>query len=162
MKVHFLMKKMASTLGTRGFFSHTSGSFVSSAEGRRHERRCLRADVSYFLCCTWATKEIGDVCTQARAAKPREKTSSTHGKWHLNKQEKIWYRRWSKRRPGRLFNLKGSTEISLVENSSQFLFSWKFVINDNIIPSVKRDIVVASQDIRDFKIQRRDGNENVA
>ena len=23
---------------------------------------CLRADVSYFLCCT---KEIGDVCTQA-------------------------------------------------------------------------------------------------
>ena len=37
-------------------------------------RSCLRADVSYFLCCTWkrddvpfprATKEIGDVCTQA-------------------------------------------------------------------------------------------------
>ena len=27
---------------------------------------CLRADVSYFLCCTRATKEIGDVCTQAR------------------------------------------------------------------------------------------------
>ena len=34
--------------------------------------RCLRADVSYFLCCTRkrdpfprATKEIGDVCTQA-------------------------------------------------------------------------------------------------
>ena len=26
---------------------------------------CLRADVSYFLCCTRATKEIGDVCTQA-------------------------------------------------------------------------------------------------
>ena len=35
---------------------------------------CLRADVSYFLCCTrkrdvvpfsCATKEIGDVCTQA-------------------------------------------------------------------------------------------------
>ena len=99
---------------------------------------------------------------KTRAAKPREKTSSTQGKWHLNKQEKIWYRRWSKRRPGRLFNLKGSTEISLVENSSRFLFSWKFVINDNIIPSVKRDIVVASQDIRDFKIQRRDGNENVA
>ena len=39
MKVHFLMKKVASTLGTRGFFSCTSGSFVSSAEGRRHERR---------------------------------------------------------------------------------------------------------------------------
>ena len=34
---------------------------------------CLRADVSYFLCCTRtfprATKEIGDVCTQA-ATKP--------------------------------------------------------------------------------------------
>ena len=37
-------------------------------------RLCLRADVSYFLCCTWkrdifpfplATKQIGDVCTQA-------------------------------------------------------------------------------------------------
>ena len=35
--------------------------------------RCLRADVSYFLCCTRkrdpfprATKEIGDVCAQAR------------------------------------------------------------------------------------------------
>ena len=28
-------------------------------------RPCLRADVSYFLC---ATKEIGDVCTQANAA----------------------------------------------------------------------------------------------
>ena len=27
---------------------------------------CLRADVSYFLCCTRATKEIGDVCTQAK------------------------------------------------------------------------------------------------
>ena len=26
---------------------------------------CLRADVSYFLCCTRATKEIGDVWTQA-------------------------------------------------------------------------------------------------
>ena len=26
---------------------------------------CLRADVSYFLCCTRAAKEIGDVCTQA-------------------------------------------------------------------------------------------------
>ena len=26
---------------------------------------CLRADVSYFLCCPRATKEIGDVCTQA-------------------------------------------------------------------------------------------------
>ena len=26
---------------------------------------CLRADVPYFLCCTRATKEIGDVCTQA-------------------------------------------------------------------------------------------------
>ena len=26
---------------------------------------CLRADVSYFLCCTRATKEIADVCTQA-------------------------------------------------------------------------------------------------
>ena len=26
---------------------------------------CLRADVSYFLCCTRKTKEIGDVCTQA-------------------------------------------------------------------------------------------------
>ena len=39
MKVHFLMEKVASTLGTRGLFSRTSGSFVSSAEGRRHERR---------------------------------------------------------------------------------------------------------------------------
>ena len=27
--------------------------------------RCLRADVSYFLCCTRKTKEIGDVCMQA-------------------------------------------------------------------------------------------------
>ena len=43
MKVHFLMKKVASTLGTRGFFSRTSGaSFrrpqadTCSAEGRRH------------------------------------------------------------------------------------------------------------------------------
>ena len=28
---------------------------------------CLRADVSYFLCCTpRAAKEIGDVCTQAK------------------------------------------------------------------------------------------------
>ena len=27
--------------------------------------RCPRADVSYFLRCTRATKEIGDVCTQA-------------------------------------------------------------------------------------------------
>ena len=26
---------------------------------------CQRADVSYFLCCTRTTKEIGDVCTQA-------------------------------------------------------------------------------------------------
>ena len=39
MKVHFPMKKVASNLGTRGFFSRTLGSFVSSAEGRRHERR---------------------------------------------------------------------------------------------------------------------------
>ena len=30
-----------------------------------YEEGCLRADVSYFLCCTRATKEIGDVCTQA-------------------------------------------------------------------------------------------------
>ena len=29
------------------------------------QKGCLRADVSYFLCCTRATKEIGDVCTQA-------------------------------------------------------------------------------------------------
>ena len=29
------------TLGTRGFFSRATGSFVSSAEGRRHERRRL-------------------------------------------------------------------------------------------------------------------------
>ena len=29
---------------------------------------CLRADVSYFLCCTRKTKEIGDVCTQAIVA----------------------------------------------------------------------------------------------
>ena len=28
---------------------------------------CPRADVSYFLCCTRATKEIGDVCTQVKA-----------------------------------------------------------------------------------------------
>ena len=35
MKVHFPMKKVASNLGT----SRTLGSFVSSAEGRRHERR---------------------------------------------------------------------------------------------------------------------------
>ena len=27
---------------------------------------CLRADVSNFLCCTRATKETGDVCTQAK------------------------------------------------------------------------------------------------
>ena len=27
------------TLGTRGFFSRATGSFVSSAKGRRHERR---------------------------------------------------------------------------------------------------------------------------
>ena len=26
---------------------------------------CLRADVSYFLCCTRKTKEIGNVCTKA-------------------------------------------------------------------------------------------------
>ena len=26
---------------------------------------CLRADVSHFLCCTRATKEKGEVCTQA-------------------------------------------------------------------------------------------------
>ena len=40
---------------------------------------CLRADVSYFLCCTRATKEIGDVCTQAtRDSKlaPRSKKNS--------------------------------------------------------------------------------------
>ena len=29
---------------------------------------CLRADVSYFLCCTRATKEIEDVCTQATSS----------------------------------------------------------------------------------------------
>ena len=42
--------------------------------------RCLRADVSYFLCCTGkrdvpfprATKEIGDVCTQATSSSLRE------------------------------------------------------------------------------------------
>ena len=43
---------------------------------------CLRADVSYFLCCTRkrdvvpftrATKEIGDVCTQAIARRSRIK-----------------------------------------------------------------------------------------
>ena len=28
---------------------------------------CRRADVSYFLRCTRATKEIGDVCTQAKS-----------------------------------------------------------------------------------------------
>ena len=28
---------------------------------------CLRADVSYFLCFPRATKEIGDVCTKAKA-----------------------------------------------------------------------------------------------
>ena len=32
---------------------------------------CLRADVSYFVCCTRATKEIGDVCTQATASVKR-------------------------------------------------------------------------------------------
>ena len=39
--------------------------------GKNMGKHCLRADVSCFLCCTWnvgphATKEIGDVCTQAR------------------------------------------------------------------------------------------------
>ena len=29
------------------------------------QKSCLHADVSYFLCCTRATKEIGDVCTKA-------------------------------------------------------------------------------------------------
>ena len=29
---------------------------------------CLGADVSYFLCCTRTTKEIGDVCTQANCS----------------------------------------------------------------------------------------------
>ena len=37
--------------------------------GRNNSQHCLRADVSYFLCCIRkkdrATKEIGDVCTQA-------------------------------------------------------------------------------------------------
>jgi len=37
---------------------------------------CLRADVSYFLCCTRKTKEIGDFCTQARS-------SSSSSSWSL-------------------------------------------------------------------------------
>ena len=43
-------------------FQHSKRNFVSP-----HVRviSCLRADVSYFLCCTRVTKEIGDVCTQA-------------------------------------------------------------------------------------------------
>jgi len=35
-----------------------------------HSLRCLRADVSYFLRCTRATKEIGDVCTQTTPCAP--------------------------------------------------------------------------------------------
>ena len=60
MKVHFLMKKVASTVGTRGFF------LVYVGELRFVGRR-----------------------PKTRAAKPREKTSGTQGKWHLNRQEKI-------------------------------------------------------------------------
>ena len=47
---------------------------------------CLRADVSYFLCCTRkrvpfprATKEIGDVCTQARASPYKHLLSTLRG-----------------------------------------------------------------------------------
>ena len=37
---------------------------------------CLRADVSYFLCCTpRATKEIGDVCTQAKCKRDTKQKS---------------------------------------------------------------------------------------
>ena len=40
---------------------------MNKTKSNRQIRNCLRADVSYFLCCTRATKEIGDVCTQANS-----------------------------------------------------------------------------------------------
>ena len=43
----------------------TASSSLPFAISRSYD--CLRADISYFLCCTCATKEIGDVCTQATA-----------------------------------------------------------------------------------------------
>ena len=33
---------------------------------------CLRADVSYFLCFTGETKEIGDVYTQAKCSQSQQ------------------------------------------------------------------------------------------
>ena len=37
---HYMMSgQLHCTLGTRGFFSRATGSFFSSAKGRRHERR---------------------------------------------------------------------------------------------------------------------------
>ena len=40
--------------------------FVNYKKDVSQEELCLRADVSYFLYCTRAIKEIGDVCKQAR------------------------------------------------------------------------------------------------
>ena len=47
----FCLPVILTTLGTRGFFSRVTGSFVSSAAGRRHERR------SHSLFKTWPKAE---------------------------------------------------------------------------------------------------------
>ena len=48
--------------------------------------RCLRADVSYFLCCPRATKEIGDVCTQATLFAAGD---VSHGRTSATQRQKI-------------------------------------------------------------------------
>ena len=47
----FCLPVILTTLGTRGLFSRVTGSFVSSAKGRRHERR------SHSLFKTWPKAE---------------------------------------------------------------------------------------------------------
>ena len=51
-------------------------------------KACLRADVSYFLCCTRATKEIGDVYTQARLKRVRDLIQSIIQDYNNDEQEK--------------------------------------------------------------------------
>ena len=56
---------------------------------------CLRADVSYFLCCTRvpfprATKEIGDVCTQASFFQHGHNTDIISFKQNIQSDELLW------------------------------------------------------------------------
>ena len=79
---------MASICFVLFFFRQQGLENIAFSLGANMTKACLRADVSYFLCCTRATKEIGDVYTQARLKRVRDLIQSIIQDYNNDEQEK--------------------------------------------------------------------------